>query len=313
MLNIDEQVQHLKNKGITFKLINEEEAKIYLRNNNYFLKLTSYRKNYPKCEDGENKGKYVSLDFGHLKELAIIDMELRYMLAHMTFDIEHYTKIEILRMVEFFDEDGYKICGDYINSQKEEQKNRLFNEISRNRNSIYCGDLYSRYIEEIPVWVFLELILFGRLVSFYGFCANRFHDKKMMSTYFMLKMCKDIRNAAGHSSCIINDLRAGTSQYNSSYDVLHKLARIKDISKNTRDKKMSNSRIQQIVTLLYVYEEIVSSKGIRSKAIERLKTFENRMIENIVYYTKNEIIYTNFEFLKLVIDNWYLNLYNPIT
>ena len=37
------------------------------------------------------------------------------------------------------------------------------------------------------------------------------------------------------------------------------------------------------------------------------------MIENIVYYTKNEIIYTNFEFLKLVIDNWYLNLYNPIT
>ena len=63
MLDVEGQVQHLKDKGITFQLVNEEEAKEYLRNNNYYFKLTSYRKNYEKYEDGDNEGKYISLDF----------------------------------------------------------------------------------------------------------------------------------------------------------------------------------------------------------------------------------------------------------
>ena len=58
------------------------------------------------------------------------------------------------------------------------------NEINRNENSVYCGDLFSRYPENFPLWVFLELIPFGRLVSFYGFCASRFQDKKMKNIHF---------------------------------------------------------------------------------------------------------------------------------
>ena len=308
MLDVEGQVQHLKDKGITFQLVNEEEAKEYLRNNNYYFKLTSYRKNYEKYEDGDNEGKYISLDFGYLKDLAIIDMDLRYMLAQLSFDIEHYTKIELLRLVEDLGEDGYAMCEDFIKSQTEDQRNRLMNEINRNENSVYCGDLFSRYPENFPLWVFLELIPFGRLVSFYGFCAIRFQDKKMKNKYFMLKTCKDIRNAAAHSSCIINDLKADTAQYDTSYEVLHKLARIKSVSKNVREKKMSNARVQQIVTLLYVYEKIVTSKGVQEKAVERLRKFEERMMRNIEYYQDNDMIRTNFEFLKLVIDNWHLNV-----
>ncbi len=70
---------------------------------------------------------------------------------------------------------------------------------------------------------------------------------------------------------------------------------------------MSNARIQQIITLLYVYEEIVTSTGVQDKAVERLRKFEERMIRNLEYYKYNDMIRTNFEFLKLVIDNWYLN------
>ena len=90
MLDVEGQVQHLKDKGITFQLVNDEEAKEYLRNNNYYFKLTSYRKNYDKYIDEDNEGKYISLDFGYLRDLAIIDMDLRYMLAQLSFDIEHY-------------------------------------------------------------------------------------------------------------------------------------------------------------------------------------------------------------------------------
>ena len=71
---------------------------------------------------------------------------------------------------------------------------------------------------------------------------------------------------------------------------------------------MSNARVQQIVTLLYVYEKIVTSKGVQEKAVERLRKFEERMMRNIEYYQDNDMIRTNFEFLKLVIDNWHLNV-----
>lgn len=305
MLKVDEQIQHLKEKGITFNIVNEEEAKEYLRNNNYYFKLTSYRKNYEKYEEGKDKEKYIALDFGYLKDLAIIDMDLRYMLVQMAFDIEHYTKIELLRRAEDESEDGYAICSEFMDSLSEEQKKKLLKEISRNENSVYCGDIFDKYKGNFPMWVFLELIPFGRLVSFYGFCADRYSDKKMRRKYYMLKTCKDIRNASAHSSCIINDLSANTSRYNTSYDVSNKLAKVQGISKNIRERKMSNARIQQIVTLLYTYDEIVTSKGVHDKAIKKLGAFEDRMMRNISYYKSNDKVRTSFEFLKLVIDNWY--------
>ena len=45
-LSIDDQVTHLKSKGVTFNLVTEEEAEDYLQNNNNLFKLSSYRKIY---------------------------------------------------------------------------------------------------------------------------------------------------------------------------------------------------------------------------------------------------------------------------
>lgn len=276
-----------------------------MRYNNYYFKLTSYKKNYTKYKSGENEGKYISLDFGHLKDLAIIDMNLRYVLAQLSFDIEHYTKIQLLCMAEDTGEDGYAIVDDFMDALSNGQHSRLMNEISRNENSVYCGDLFSKYPEHFPIWVFLELIPFGRLVSFYGFCSERFHNKKMRNRYYILKTCKDIRNAAAHSSCIINDLSPNSSKYATSYEVMKQLSSIKEISKYSRDKKMSNARIQQIVTILYAYDKVVTSNEAVKNAKEALYKYQKCMMRNINYYKDNDTIRTSFEFLKIVIDKWY--------
>ena len=59
------------------------------------------------------------------------------------------------------------------------QKNYFESEINRNRRGIYCRDIIEKYEGNYPVWAFIEIISFGKLVGFYHYCANRFSDKEM--------------------------------------------------------------------------------------------------------------------------------------
>ena len=72
----DELISHMKIKGIKFDIV-KEEAKIFLQNNNYYMKLASYRANYDKRK---SNGEYINLDFAYLRELSTIDMHLRYLI-----------------------------------------------------------------------------------------------------------------------------------------------------------------------------------------------------------------------------------------
>ena len=115
ILSVDEQIDKLKENGVTFKYVSEDNAKEYLRKNNYYFKLTSYRKNFLKKEvDG--KKVYIDLDFAYLQDLAIIDMELRYLLVDLSLDIEHWTKIYLLNLIQLHNEDGYEIVNDFLDS-----------------------------------------------------------------------------------------------------------------------------------------------------------------------------------------------------
>ena len=45
LLTTSQLISHLKQKGITFKYISEDEAADFLDNHNYFFKLYAYRAN----------------------------------------------------------------------------------------------------------------------------------------------------------------------------------------------------------------------------------------------------------------------------
>ena len=49
-LSPGDQVEHLKSKGVGFELFSEEDARIYLEDNNNYFKLSSFRKNYNKIQ-----------------------------------------------------------------------------------------------------------------------------------------------------------------------------------------------------------------------------------------------------------------------
>ncbi len=308
ILTIDEQIEHLKSNGVRFTIMNEEAAKLYLSQHNNYFKLTAYRKNFDKHPDGENKGKYINLEFAYLVDMSIIDMKLRYLIVLAALDIEHHAKLRLLQRIEKYSEDGYQIVQDYISSLPNRQKEILDGEINRNKNNIYCGDIVAKYNGRYPIWAFIELIPFGRLISLYGFCADRFADKIMKRSFYLLLDCRQIRNAAAHSNCILNDLKPHTIIHSTDTAVIKALEGIPAMSKGFRKHRMSNARIQQLVTLLYTYNLIVSSEGLKKSKSAELRNLLTRIKKNKSFYTSTPMIAKTFEFLELVIDSWFGNM-----
>lgn len=97
MLTVNEQIEHLKSKGVTFDLCSEDEAARYLSAANNHLRVVSYRKLYSRQVDGPNPGSYVNLDFRDLIELSSIDRRLWEALLAAVIDVEHFARVELLR------------------------------------------------------------------------------------------------------------------------------------------------------------------------------------------------------------------------
>lgn len=307
MLTPSELIKHLESKGVKFELINKEDAQKYLEENNNYFKLVSYRKNFPKYEKGENCGKYIDLDFKMLMDLSIIDMKIRKTMLSIVLDLEHYAKVKLLSKIENTSKDGYTIVEEYIQDLKAKNEyDYLEKELNKNKTGTYCGDLVTKYDGEYPIWVFVEIIPFGRLIKFYRFVADKLQDRKMMDESYMLMDVRELRNACAHNNCIINDLKANTSKYTANYRVLNEVART-GISKKVRDNKLSNTRTKQLITLLYLNKNIITSEGVLKHQTELLHKLKDRIEYHIDYYNTNELVQTNFKFLNKIIDNWYPN------
>lgn len=300
-LSVSEQIDRLKEKGIKFNYYSEEDAKKYLTNNNYYYKLTSFRKNFRKYQYGANKGKYIDLDFGYLVDLAIIDSYLRNIILEISLGIEHYSKLKLLHALENkSNEDGYKIVENFMVSL-EEKRIILETELNNKMNSTYVGDIISHYSRKFPAWSFIEIISFGDYLRFYKFCANRWNNKNMIDDYFLMKDVKELRNAAAHNNCIINDITIKNSKHKANFVMKRNLF---SISKKRNTKHLSKEKVRQLVTLLYASSTMITSKGVNLKIKDKLEFLKNR-IYKYYDYSFNTPLKTTFDYIIEVIDIFY--------
>lgn len=325
MSNIEEKpvlssaqlIQKMKDeKGITFCIVSEKEAEEYLFNINNFLRTASYRKNYQKYQKGSNEGKYINLDFAYLKELSTIDMHFRMEIIHLCIDIEHDLKVKILQEVEKSNIDGYSVVREFL------AKNEgIVKKIAANCSSPFTCNLIQKYFtieEEIepirnkkvniiskyddcPIWVFLELITFGDLIYFYTFFCEQMEIRPIISKS-LLHLVKNLRNGCAHNNCILANLSAETSK--TPPEISRAVSGIK-IAKDQRRKKLTCRPVLEFVTLLYVYDKLVSKK-VKQKEFEKLyKLFTNRMLRNKEYFKDNELIKSTYDFSMKTLSFFY--------
>ena len=307
LLTADQLIEHMKTKGITFNIISESEAKTFLQENNYYLKLASYRENYPKYTAGSKAETYINLDFAYLKELSTIDMHLRYNILRMCLDLEHYLKVSLLTHIEQNpEEDGYEIIRrfiGYVDKHGKYQNEFILKKIRGHKSSDYCKDLIEKYYPYFPAWVFVELISFGDLAYLLAFYDKLYSDT-IVNNKFM-NIVRDIRNAAAHNSCLINKLfepLEPKQQVDSA--ITNYIKSIPSISSYSRTKNLKYRVIYNFIAFIYVYETVVPDGPSKQHRHEELKAlFNTRMVAHKDYFSLNNKITAVYSFVQKVIDN----------
>lgn len=270
ILSYNEQIAHLKEKGVTFDKFSEDEAKIYLSSHNNLFRLLAYRQDF-KDPDSDN---YRGLDFSYLVHMARIDRELREFILEACLDIEHFSKMQLLNLIVQVrnHEKANVITGEYFSNLQESDKkdgtNRfssLCKTISVHSHDIYLQGLYCKYTyctentpcyDHFPVWAFLEVIPFREFIYFYQFCITEIrskHYQQYRALTFLLKTVNRARNAAAHNSCLINDLKLITGHPS-------KDSYIKEALPEKCRSYLKYAKPQQIIACLYLYKEIVTKE-----------------------------------------------------
>ncbi|BAK94218.1 hypothetical protein TEH_08910 [Tetragenococcus halophilus NBRC 12172] len=312
-LSVDDQISYMKYKGITFNYISENEAKKYLSQNTYYYKVTSFRKNISKKE-----GKYVSLDFGLLNDLATIDMYLRYILIKINLDIEHSLKALLINSItDSKSEDGYKIVREYDNYCKLRlQKNSKFdmssyipvNEkiMSRNKDlKSYNHDMYLKRKQDPPIWVLIELMSFGELIRFIEFYYenNKSNSSIFNEAYKLLKYTKNFRDSAAHSRPLLLDIvlkkQISPTQEATEY------AKESGIEKLDRKQRISNKKVHDLICMLIIHDKYIQSDNMKQDRKEELNDLTERCVKRSYCYKGQDELKKVYEMFCKVVANYY--------
>lgn len=299
-LTINEQIEHMKDKGIKFEIISIEDARKYLSQSNYYFKLKSYAKNFNKYSSTEKNGQYLHLDFAYIKELSILDMYLRKLILKMSLDIEHFLKTKMLYDLSNNElEDGYNIVKKYLDFDYMREK-RLYDKIGNSASSDMIVKIRNGE-EEFALWNIVEAMSFGDFIDIYQLYYSEYPTKNYGSYLWSIKF---LRNAAAHNNCLLNSLKHPYNiNIHKTKEIMTYLSKIKSISSGVKSKWMQNPLVHDFVVLLFVYFDLIESKNIRNNGKMELEwLFKERMLRNKEYFSYNDTIKESYHYVTRVIQ-----------
>lgn len=271
LLTVEQQIDYMKSKGIMFKLCSEEDAAEHLRTKCQFFRIYAYRELFDRRVGGPRDGQYVNLDFGHLKALSNLDRMLRDVLLPMTLDIEHFTKVRLLAAAEDAGEDGYAVVCDYLGSLPKKQRDRVDDELDHRRNDPYVGAAVRKYRDDLPIWVFCEVMPLGIFSGLVKFCADRWDDATLRKVHYLLKNTRSVRNFCAHGACSVNGLLQRSSSARPPAALVNELTAA-GMPKRLRSKWLRGERMVNTCSTLYLYQKIVPQGTARAEREVALKS-----------------------------------------
>lgn len=311
MLATEQQIAHLKRKGVTFDFCSEKEAAEYLSMANNYLRAASYRKLYPVRAEGLRKGEYIGLDFEALRRLSSADRVLRSALREIVLDVEHFARVRLINRALAEGEDGYGIVADYLGGLSAHDRLRIEGGFDRRGSAgrthdEYSGDLIAHCAGRYPLWVFLEVVEFGRFCDLWLFCSRRWDDRSMLDLHYVLKSVKALRNGVCHNSCIINGLSSAAEQagFSTPGPILASMNKGGIGNTKARRAKMSNLRVAQMAAALYASCELCPTDSARIRHAAAMDGVRRAFDQVRPLCPADGSLSSFFDFVMKLVDIW---------
>lgn len=293
-LSYEEQIIHLKSKGVTFNVLSETEAVEYLQSKNHYFRVKSYCKNYEK----KANGTYIHLDFAYLVELAEIDRKFRQYILNVVIHLEHILKQRLLKDINENDkEDGITIINEFLT-----ENHKIKDSITKKKSQSVCHELINKYENNFSAWCIVEVLSFGELTKLYIF----YYKKYPSATNYahLLHHLKFIRNAVAHNNCLLNTLKTPYTvpEYTPSKEIGSFISRA-GVKKEQRLRITNNPVLHDFVTLLYVLINISFDNKTTKKYLKEAKTMiEKEFKKHEPYFKFNTLIISRFNIIEQIID-----------
>lgn len=287
-------IADMEEKDIQFNLISTHDSIEYLRNNNYYFKLTAYRKNFKK----EN-GKYCDLDFAYLVDLATIDAHLRYLLIDMCLNIEHSIRTKLLDQITMDErEDGYSIVEGFKESNPEGY-NTTMQFVERYKYSKGPNGMHAKHHDNPSIWMLVENMSFGVLCYFAEYYYSKSNFNNIKSISYLIRYAKNLRNASAHNSCLILNLFEDTEelQYPSRY-----VREINNRNYQIEESYLHDRKINDLISLFYLHSQYTSKK-VRAYNLRDCYSFITRCRKNEQYYKNCPKLKKAFEIFTKIVDS----------
>lgn len=311
ILTTNEMIKDLKNKNIKFNKIFEGKAIKYLDLNCSYYSLLTYTKNFQVYyENGKPTNKYIDLDFAYLIDLSVIDQKLRNLLYDMLMEMEYYLKVWIYKKERALKENGYYIVNKYLDNDYNGEKH-IHNNILKKVGKQEYKEIFLKYdidkdkkLENIPLWEFMSLITFGELIDFYDYYTKENNLKEEHRLVYLLRDILRLRNGVAHNAFLLNNLNEKDTFYTTKKEIRNYLFKL-GIGKELRESKLSNRRIRQITSLLYLFNIIIPSGKVKRKINNKINDLFLRIKYNKEYYTNNELLTSTYTYFLKIVEKEY--------
>lgn len=308
-LTVEEQIKDMVEKNVKFEICTVQDAKSFLKYNNYYFKIKSYARNY---NFDPIKKKYFNLDFAYLVELSRLDMYTRKIILELSLDVEHYLKVRLMNdLSNNSKEDGYNIVDLFLKYHSNAKA-----DIQQKADKYsFCSELAEKHLnefnetEKLALWNIVELLSFGNFMELYELYYHTY-DSFNYTPY--LKSIKFIRNAAAHNNCILSSIKKPNSEkkFRKTKQLTNMIGKTPGLKElKNRDGMMKNPIIHDFVALLFVYNDIMKVSATKEKRNKRMhdikKEFcdeDGRFKKNKNYFQKNPYIKEAYEFVCHIIE-----------
>lgn len=292
--SLDAQIANLQSDGIVFNICDEESAKTYLTVNTYLFRIKRYASNFNKHGDG----KYKNLDFAVLKDLAVIDYELRMALEYLVSNAEHDLKVRFNNLLMSNSEfDGRRVAKlvdpaehfvfDEARGYRNRHGPRWVKTGTRLMYSPYSDAMVRKYFSDPEIWNLWECFTLGDLIDSYEKYLRSLKLEDNATKFF--GNFRRLRNAVSHSDPLLLDVDRTSGKGNVPKTefvdaCLSELFEMKKPSAPIPSLIKKSQLVYDYSSFLCMFLIVCNSMPVRHKAAKLMSDLEQRICKNYQQY-----------------------------